>query len=168
MPLREQHARAGIEGIIDAPRALHGEPLRVGVAPRVHIGVAHLAPEMRRALFHRPHEFSNAQCVRQPFQLDAVLLFQFEQPLVGDKGVGAFIVRIDTHARLGHRESPEMSMRVDSKRMGPGAFKHRGARHLRFSEGFLIHISSVSGSQSAWPLRFVPAVLFKLSAAQRG
>jgi hypothetical protein len=32
-----------------------------------------------------------------------------------------------------------------SKRMGPGAFKHRGALHLRFSEGFLVHTSSVLG-----------------------
>jgi len=29
--------------------------------------------------------------------------------------------------------------------MGPGAFKHRGALHLRFSEGFLVHTSSVLG-----------------------
>ena len=31
------------------------------------------------------------------------------------------------------------------KRMGPGAFKHRGALHLRFSEGSLVHTSCVLG-----------------------
>jgi hypothetical protein len=32
------------------------------------------------------------------------------------------------------------------KRMGPGALEHRGALHLRFSEGFLVQTSMVSGS----------------------
>jgi len=49
------------------------------------------------------------------------------------------------------------------KRMGPGAFKQRGALHLRFSEGFLVDTSVVSGSGSAWPLRSSPADMFELS-----
>jgi len=47
--------------------------------------------------------------------------------------------------------------------MGPGAFKQRGALHLRFSEGFLVDTSVVSGSGSAWPLRSSPADMFELS-----
>ena len=78
MASREQHAGTGIEGIVNAPRPLQGEPLRIGIAPRVHIGVTHLAPEMRRALLHRPHEFRDTERVGQPFELNAVLFFQLE------------------------------------------------------------------------------------------
>src|SRR2546430_9815674 len=49
------------------------------------------------------------------------------------------------------------------KRMGPGAFKQRGALHLRFTEGFLVDTSVVSESGSAWPLRSSPADMFELS-----
>src|SRR6476620_1333042 len=83
--LCEQHAGAGIEGVVDAPRPLHGEALRIGMAARIHIGVAYLAPEMRRALFHRAHEFGNAERVGKPFEFDAMSLLEFEQPLVGDE-----------------------------------------------------------------------------------
>src|SRR5256885_15807136 len=68
MALREKHAGASIESVVDAPRTFHGEALRIGVAARIHIGVAHLAPEMRRTLLHRAHEFGNAQRVGQPFR----------------------------------------------------------------------------------------------------
>src|SRR4051794_23293980 len=44
--LREQHAGAGIEGIIDASRPLYGQALDVGETPRIHVEVAGLAPEM--------------------------------------------------------------------------------------------------------------------------
>src|SRR6185437_786856 len=105
VPLREQHAGAGIKGIIDAPRPLHGEALRIGVAPRVHIGVAYLAPEMWRALFHRSHELGHAKRIGKPLQLDAVFLLELEQPLVGDKGVRALVVGVDAYARLFHAAS---------------------------------------------------------------
>jgi len=52
--------------------------------------------------------------------------------------------------------------------MGPGALEHRGAQHLRLCEGFLVHTSTVSGSDSAWPLRSSPANVFKLSKTQWG
>jgi len=32
------------------------------------------------------------------------------------------------------------------KRVGPGALEHRGARHLRLCEGFLVHTSAISES----------------------
>src|SRR5262249_49726733 len=60
MALRKQHADAGIEGIVDAPWSFHGEALGVGEAPRVHIGISHLAPEMRSALLDGSHEFGDA------------------------------------------------------------------------------------------------------------
>ena len=129
--LREQHAGAGIEGVIDSPRALHDETLRVGVTPRVHVGIAHLAPEMRRALFHRAHEFGNAQRVGQPFQFDAVFLFQLEQPLVGDEGVGN-CNRCKRACAAWSSLIPERLQYGRAKRMGPGAFKHRGARMSSF------------------------------------
>jgi hypothetical protein len=146
MALREQHAGAGIEGVVDAPRPLHDETLRVGMAARVHIGVAHLAPEMRRALFNRAHEFGNAQRVWQPFEFDAMNVLEFEQPLVGDERVGALVIGVDSYARSIHGvslfdrigiliRSEHGTMRRElplQKRMGPGAFKHRGARHLRY------------------------------------
>jgi hypothetical protein len=96
-------AGAGIEGIIDASRPLHGEASRVGMAAaRIHIRVAHLAPEMRRALFHRAHEFGNAQRVGQPFEFDAMNLLEFEQPLVGDERIGALVIGVDSYARAIH------------------------------------------------------------------
>jgi hypothetical protein len=52
------------------------------------------------------------------------------------------------------------------KRMGPGALEHRGARHLRLCEGFLVHTSTVSESDSAWPLRSSPVNVFEFSKAQ--
>jgi hypothetical protein len=52
------------------------------------------------------------------------------------------------------------------KRMGPGALEHRGAPHLRLCEGFLVHTSNVSGSDSAWPLRSSPVNVFEFSKAQ--
>jgi hypothetical protein len=52
------------------------------------------------------------------------------------------------------------------KRMGPGALEHRGARHLRLCEGFLVHTSNVSGSVTAWPLRSSPVNVFEFSKAQ--
>jgi hypothetical protein len=52
--------------------------------------------------------------------------------------------------------------------MGPGAFKQRGALHLRFKR-------RISGTRqfdikiaSTWPLRSDPADMFGLLAAQRG
>jgi len=55
---------------------------------------------------------------------------------------------------------------VLQKRMGPGALEHRGAQHLRLCEGFLVHTSAISGSDSAWPLRSSPVNVFKLSNTQ--
>ena len=83
--------------------ALHGEPLRVGIASRIHIGVTHLAPEVRRALLHGSHEFRDAKRIRQPFEFDAVLFFQLEKPLVGDESVRALVVCVDAYARFLHR-----------------------------------------------------------------
>ncbi|MEH2614621.1 hypothetical protein V1293_006910 [Bradyrhizobium sp. AZCC 1693] len=54
------------------------------------------------------------------------------------------------------------------KRMGPGASKHRGARHLRFRRRISGRHQLVSGSDSAWPLRSSPADMFELLKAQRG
>ena len=102
MALCEQHAGTGIESVVDAPRPLHGEALRIGIAARVHIGVAHLAPEMRRTLFHRAHEFWNAQRVGQPFEFDAMSVLEFEQPLVGDERIGALVIGVDSYARSIH------------------------------------------------------------------
>ena len=187
MTLREKHAGAGIEGIIDAPRALHGEALRVGVAPRVHIGVAHLAPEMRRALFHRAHEFGDAQRIGQPFQLDAVFLLEFEQPLVGDERVGALVVGVDAYAWLCHRvpcldraivsdpndgSNPRKPDRLlgchRNKRMGPGAFKQRGALHLRFRRRISGRHQCIFKIESAWPLRSDPADMFGFLGSATG
>jgi hypothetical protein len=61
---------------------------------------------MRRAFFHLAHEFGDAQRIGQPFKLDAVSLLKFEQPLVGDVGVGALVVGVDSDTRCGHRRSP--------------------------------------------------------------
>ena len=47
--LGKQHARARIECVVDAPRPLEREVLRIRIAPGVHIGVADLSPEMRRS-----------------------------------------------------------------------------------------------------------------------
>src|SRR4029453_6036490 len=134
--LREQHPGAGIEGIIDAPRSLHGEALRIGVAACVHIGVAHLAPEMRRALLLRSHEFRATQRVGAPFKFGAVFFLKLEKPPVGDERVGALVVGVNTYARLIHDVSlfgrmiiPDpnkawnraMRLLMLQKRMGPGA-----------------------------------------------
>ena len=94
MTLSKEHAEAGVEGIVNSPRAFHCEPLRVGVAPRVHIGVTDFAPEMWGTLLHRPHELGDAQRIGQPLQLDAVCVFQFEQPLVGDKSVPNSVMQV--------------------------------------------------------------------------
>jgi len=51
---------------------------------------------------------------------------------------------------------------VLQKRMGPGALEHRGAQHLRLCEGFLVHTSTISGSDSAWPLRSSPVNVFQI------
>lgn len=61
---------------------------------------------MGRTLFDCPHEFRDTQGVGQPFQRDAVSLFEFEQSLVGDEGVRALVIRVDAHLRLGHGELP--------------------------------------------------------------
>ena len=106
MALSEQHAGAGIEGVIDAPRPLEGQPLCVRKTPRVHVEVANLAPEVRRALFHGAHEFGDPQRIGQPFELDALLLLQREQRRVGDEGVGALVVGVDSDPRLCHRTPP--------------------------------------------------------------
>src|SRR5215475_1632443 len=42
----ENHTDAGIEGIVNASWSLDHEALCVGEAPRIHIGVAHLSPEV--------------------------------------------------------------------------------------------------------------------------
>ena len=102
MALREQHAGAGMESVVDATRALDGQSLRVGEPPRVHVGVAHLAPEMRRAFFHRAHEFGNAQRIGQPLELHAHAVFDLEQPLVRDIGKRALVVGVDADTRAGH------------------------------------------------------------------
>jgi hypothetical protein len=70
---------------------------------RVHIGVTHLAPEVRRALLHRSHEFRDAKRIRQPFKFNAVLFFQLEKPLVGDESVRTLVVGVDAYARFLHR-----------------------------------------------------------------
>src|SRR3954469_22940969 len=118
--LGEQHADAGIERVVDPPGPFHDEPPRIGIAPSVHIGVAHLAPEMRRALFHGPHEFGNAQRIGQPFELDAVRLLEFEQALVGHECVGALVIGVDTHAGAWHWQIPFIRAALPARR-GAGA-----------------------------------------------
>ncbi len=116
--LREQHPGAGVEGVVDPARALHGQSLRVGEPARIHVGVAHLAPEVRRTLLDRAHEFGNAQRVGQPFQLDAVCLLEFEQPLVGDIGIGRLVVGVDSDPRLFHHHSSSRRDNCSRSRAG--------------------------------------------------
>ena len=119
--LRKQHAGAGVEGVVDPPRPLHRQPLRVGIASRIHIGVTHLAPEMRRAFLHRTHEFRDAQRIGQPFELDAVLLFEFEEPLVRDERVRALVVGVDAYAGFPSRSL--FDIRVPSRDRQAGTLR---------------------------------------------
>jgi hypothetical protein len=55
----------------------------------------------------------------EPFQLDAVFLLEFEQPLVGDEGVGALVVGVDAYARLFHRGLSGRQI-IGVKHLAPG------------------------------------------------
>jgi hypothetical protein len=68
-------------------------------------------------------------------------------------------------------EPPTIALNVtagdtaDHHEVGPGASRHRGARHLRLAKD-LVRTSCLSESESAWPSRFGPAGMFRMMAAQ--
>ena len=186
MALREQRTGTGIEGVVETRRGPSPWWRALVALAWRHASMSRsFAPCARNAACapRRPHEFADAERVGQPFEFDAVLLFQFEQPLLATKARGSCrrcrFVRAALPWRISSLRSDPLSLiRIKqgtgrqlfdvAKRMGPGALERRRARHLRQCEGFLSTApGAISGSDSASALRSGPADVFGIVANAR-
>ena len=100
--LGEQHPGAGIGRVVDALGTLERQPLLVRIPAGVHVGVADLAPVVRRAGVDAVQVFGDAERIGQPLKRHVVRPLQLEERLVGHIGVGALVVGVDDDASLAH------------------------------------------------------------------